>query len=126
MKMVQKSIGNAGLNMTWKRVRIACLSSNTMTFLWKLMHQLLPTEERISSSDGNMPSSGRSGCADNIEANLEHCLFECTLSSEVGSWLLETVQAFFPSATAASIISLDLSDNNAVVWIVANASVCVS
>ena len=63
-------------NMTWKRVRIACLLSNTMTFLWKLMHQLLPTEERISSSVGNMPSSCRSGCADNIEANLEHCLFE--------------------------------------------------
>ena len=106
-------------NIIWKRVRLACLSSSMMTFLWKLIHHLLPTEERISSTLGNIPSTCRLGCADNTEANLEHCLFSCILSIEVGSWLLETVRTFFPRANAASIINLDLPDNDAVLWIVA-------
>ena len=104
----------------WKRIRLSSLSSNTMSFVWKLMHHLLPTEERISSTLGNMSSSCRLGCPGNIEANVEHCLFSCLLSSEVGSWLVTTVQTVFSLANTANILNFDLPDNCALSWITAN------
>ena len=51
---------------------------------------------------------------------MEHCLFSYVLSFEVGNWLLETVQKFFPLANAESVINLNLSDNTALLWIAAN------
>ena len=104
----------------WKRVRFPPLSSGTMTFLFKLMHHLLPTEERISNTLGTMPSSCRTGCPDNVEANLEHCFISCNSVREVSSWLVDTVHIFFPLANPASLLNLNLPDNDALLWIVAN------
>ena len=105
---------------TWKRIRFPFLSSNTMTFLWKLMHKLLPSEERLSSTLGNISPHCQLGCPDNTEANLEHCFFSCLLTYEVGAWLLDTVHIFVPNANAQSVLNLDLPANNALIWIVAN------
>lgn len=105
---------------TWKRIRFPFSSSNTMTFLWKLMHKLLPSEGRLSSTLGNISPLCQLGCPDNTEANLEHCFFSCLLTYEVGAWLLDTVHIFVPNANAQSVLNLDLPANNALIWIVAN------
>ena len=104
---------------TWKRIRLSAMSSSTMTFLWKLLHHLLPTEERLFQTLGNVSSSCRSGCPENTVASLEHCLFSCSLICEIGMWLLNTVQSCFPLVNAENVLKLDFPANNTIEWVVA-------
>ena len=62
--------------LTWKRARLKGLGSEATSFLWKLLHQLLPTEERLSRILPNT-SADCKYCPDVPRADVEHCFFHC-------------------------------------------------
>ena len=104
---------------TWSKVKYPFLSSSTATFLWKLLHDLLPTEERLSTTLGNTTSTCRFGCPNQV-ATLVHCFFDCHLTSDVGSWALRMVHKFCPSMEEEKILKLDFTAGNNLFWVTAN------
>ena len=101
---------------TWTRIKLPSLPNDTTSFLWKLMHDLLTTEERVNATVGNASASCRFGCG--VVADLEHCFFGCCLTNDVGNWLLSLVRKFEPT-NEANILKLKTPSNDALDWIIA-------
>ena len=108
---------------TWRRARLKGLGSEASSFLWKLLHQLLPTEARLSRILPNT-SANCKYCVEPIPATLEHCLLLCVKTREVGDWLLGLLREHDNLATPESILKLQFQANTSfempLVWIIAN------
>ena len=76
---------------SWRRARLKRIGSEATSFLWKLLHLLLPTEERLSRILPNTSNLCKY-CPNPITADISHCLFQCVSTREVGSWLLSLVR----------------------------------
>ena len=105
-------------DIAWKNVHLKALRSTEISFAWKLIHDLLPTEERLYSTIGNSPETCKFLCIGNPLANLEHCLLSCSLTCDVGSWLLDLIRKKCPSLNVKDILWLQMEDCDALVWIV--------
>ena len=103
---------------TWETLRLPFIPSRIISFLWKLNHDLLTTEERVHTTLGNIPDVCRYGCIENPVANQVHCFFNCLLTHELGQWLLKTVRTFGP-ATESDVLRLNVQNNHALVWLIA-------
>ena len=99
------------------------LGSEATSFLWKLFHQLLPNEERLSRILPNT-SADCKYCPEVPRANMEHCFFHCVKTREVVSWLLSLVKQYDPSASRQRILKLEFEATDAtempLVWLAAN------
>ena len=105
---------------TWQRAKLPVLSSKTMSFLFQLLHDLLTSEERLSRTVGGSDGKCRFNCSSTV-ADIEHCFFFCIKSREVGSWLQRLVRENGEGAASEiNILKLNVVDNSAVIWIVAN------
>ena len=84
------------------------LGPDNMTFLFKLLHQILPTQERVArTKPSTSPSCKMPGCHADVE-NLEHALIFCQANDDVGLKLLEIVRGFTPTLQAESLFRLEL------------------
>ena len=83
---------------TWRRARLKGLGSAATSFLWKLVHKLLPTEDRLARI---LPSSepGCKLCPNPAPADLVHCLFRCVSTREMGSKLISFISTHDPLIT---------------------------
>ena len=104
--------------ITWEKLRLPFLSSDNISFLWKLVHDVLTTEERLHATLGNISASCRYGCEENHVANQIHCFFDCHLTYDIGQWLLKTVRIFSPN-NEENILKLNVPDNSALIWTIA-------
>ena len=106
----------------WASVRLASLPSQTTSFLWKLAHELIPSEGRLSACNfgGNTSPFCKRACIDEKIADYEHIFFGCSQSKDIGEWLLSRIRGHSPSAvTPESILSFRHYDNDAIAWITA-------
>ena len=107
---------------SWRRARLKGLGSEATSFLFKLLHQLLPSEERLSRILPNT-SENCKYCPTPITADLAHSLFQCVNTREVGSWLLSLVTKHDQSSTAEKLLKLQFDCNDAhelpLVWTIA-------
>lgn len=108
---------------SWRRARLKGLGTEASSFLWKLLHRILPTEDRLARILPNsMPSCKI--CPNPPTADLEHCFFQCVSTREVGSLLLTLLRVVDPAATASSTLRLEfLTDESMempIVWIIAH------
>ena len=107
---------------SWSRARLKGLGSEAVSFLWKLLHRLLPTEERLSRILPNKSAICRQ-CTNPITANLEHRFFDCDTSRHVGRNLLGAIQEYDPSVTPAGLLRLEFVVDEAmempIVWVTA-------
>ena len=107
---------------SWRRARLKGLGSEATSFLWKLLHLLLPTEQRLSRI---LPNSSElcKLCPTPTTADLPHCLFQCVSTREVGGWLLSLVREHDPSVTAINLLKLEFESDDSsempLVWILA-------
>ena len=85
------------------------LGSEATSFLWKLMHRLLPNEQRLARI---LPNSSAlcKYCPDPHIADLEHCFFGCIKTGEVARKLLETIRNHDPSVTPAGLLRLEFQE----------------
>ena len=91
---------------SWRRARMKGLGSEVTSFLWKLLHQILPTEERLSRILSNSSEHCKL-CPTPSNGSLQHCLFECISTSEVGSWLLSLARRWDPNTSAQKLLMLE-------------------
>ena len=106
---------------TWRRGRFSYIGSSGCSFMWKVLQNILPCENRISRILQNISSACKI-CSVPAEADLVHCFFECEATMDVGTWLTDWICKFDASCTRQRILRLDFecdqNDEVAVVWII--------
>ena len=103
-------------NLIWTTCRLPSFTSKMTSFSFKLVHDLLPSEERISRIIPNK-SSVCKRCSDNSIADTLHVFFLCSLSQELGDWLLRVVRKVDTTATPDSVLRLEIYGGDALVWL---------
>ena len=92
---------------TWSLARMKGLSSESCSFLWQLIHQLLPVRERLEKI---LPTVDSPSCQDcgAIDTHL-HALLICPSSSPVSNWMMTGLQKFTNNLTAEKVLLLDFT-----------------
>ena len=108
--------------LSWRRARLKGLGSEAFSFLWKLLHNLLPTEARLARILPNHTENCKL-CPNPVIADQAHCIFQCVSTREVGSWLLAIVRHHDPTVSIDKLLKLEfLCEESAempLVWIAA-------
>ena len=108
---------------TWALASIPGLESCDYTFLWRMIHNILPTQERLHRLLRNIDSPACNLCQSQDTCNLSHALFACSHNSEVGQWLLQIIRRCLPGVTPKQVVLLDLNLDEhlrlPIMWLVA-------
>ena len=106
---------------SWQLARLKGLEADQISFLWRLLHNLLPTQSRVSRILQQQDSSCKS-CQHPVD-DLPH-LFSCPSSNLVCNALLRTMRTLQPNITSQQILllSLDIEPTMefAAVWLVSS------
>lgn len=94
---------------SWTLARLKGLSSHQLTFLWKLLHQLLPTRERQSRILREVNSSVCQVCNTGEIDSLSHALATCPGSREIFNWMKLGLNKFITNLTVEQILLLDIN-----------------
>ena len=83
---------------SWRRMRIKGLGSEVVSFLFKLLHQLLATQERLSRINQATSNICKApGCSEDQTEDLSHALYYCSGNNGIGILCLDAVKAFIPN-----------------------------
>ena len=102
----------------WPKCRHSSLNGDMSSFTFKLLHDLLPIEERLSKVLRNTAPACKLNCPGDIHADTEHVFFLCPATRQVGDWLLNKVLQSDPQASPSSILKLDIVGGTEIIWIV--------
>ena len=98
---------NTDWEQVWQIGRIKGLGSELVSFQFKILHNLLPTQERITRLGMNEDQPGLClHCRIETE-DLVHCFFDCTKNMQVGLALLGCIQQILPEISTEAAVLLD-------------------
>ena len=99
---------------TWSLACIPGLESSEYTFLWRMIHNILPTQERLQRILPRVHDAACTLCRSQEICNLKHALFECSYNSQVSQWLCQTLGQFAvtPEVTPLQVILLNFKLEN--------------
>ena len=100
---------NVDWQRTWSLANIKGLESENYSFLWKLIHNLLPTQERLHKILPNITSPTCTVCELNEICDLEHAFFRCTHNCSTGQWLLQQVRKQVHQVEPQQVLLLDFN-----------------
>ena len=111
---------NTDWELTWRLARLNGLGSEATSFLWKLLHRILPSEERTARILPNSSPNCRQ-CPTPTSGSLEHSFFNCVSTQRVGSSLLSAVRHHVPVLTPSGLLRLEFGEQGEkempLVWI---------
>ena len=94
---------------SWRLARLPGLGPDNISFLFRMLHQTLPTMERVARTKPNQSSSCKmQSCPDNTEENLSHALIHCAGNKYVGHQLLSCLRTVEPGLQADGLLRLEL------------------
>ena len=97
--------------ITWRRASLPGLSSADHSFLWKMLHNVLPTHERLHRLGmNNIISPLCSQCDQAVNDDLPHALVTCPQNKEVIDWLLNQLVHVSPNICPHQLVLLSLAD----------------
>ena len=109
-------------DQTWSMARQHMLGPSLTSFLFKLLHQILPTSARVSRILPNQ-SPNCSQCTGTEVDTLKHAFFTCQASQEAGAVLLNGLKKIIPGLTPDKILTLNFEpseeQNFAITWCIA-------
>ena len=73
---------------TWKRCRLPSLGPNLSSFLFLVVHELLPTQARLSKADPSLNGICRM-CTENVIDDLQHSLIQCDFNYGIGKKIIQ-------------------------------------
>ena len=109
----------------WKRARMPGLSNDSRSFLFKLLHNILPTQERLfritRTTFSDVCVCCDSGLTDNV---WNHSFTACSHTLPAMNWLMSSLSSFDPSTNLDKIIWLQVDTTNetnelAAIWLIA-------
>lgn len=108
----------------WEQASIKRISSISRGVIWKILHAILPTQERLNRITRTVMSPAYIQCptgeTDNI---LVHCFINCDQSREAMDWLITLIRTMAPGLTKNDMIRLkvnpsDLTQIEPCIWLV--------
>ena len=94
---------------SWRLVRLPGLTPEMKTFLWKLLHKILPTQDRLLRMKKSKSPLGHCQlCQAEVVENLEHALITCQFNQNVGNLLVDGVSVMVPNITSNQVLRLEL------------------
>ena len=111
---------------SWRRMRLKGLGSELISFLFKVLHQLLPTQERLLRiNQANSAYCKAEGCSGDQIEDLTHALILCPGNNGIGIKYLDAVKRHVPDISAESALLLQFESNTsmelAIVWFLSMA-----
>ena len=94
---------------SWALARLKGLSSETMTFLFRMLHQILPCRQRLERIFPRVESSVCRVCDTGEADSLVHSLALCPGSRESFDWMMTALGKFSDGLTKDKILLLDIS-----------------
>ena len=113
-------------SLTWNLANSKGLNPEEKSFLWKMLHNILPTQERLFHLKmKNTPHPNCLLCDKSEPENLVHSLVTCPFNSDVSAWLLSVVHDHLPLVQPHQVVLLDLGPLEEslclpLVWLISN------
>ena len=102
---------NTAWTLSWSLCRQQGIPPDMASFLWKMLHNLLSTQERLHRL-GSSPSALCKICKQ-ATGTLKHELIECPHNDQVGVQLLSCLQIHMPGLSADTLLRLEFSNLDA-------------
>ena len=108
---------------TWRLARLKGLNSSQTSFLWRLLHRLLPTLDRVNRITPNTSPICKL-CPDQTVEDLSHALLSCSYNGVVSTALMNTLSILQPNISKSEVLTLhfdvDKQTELPVVWLTCN------
>ena len=109
---------------SWRMARLPGLGPENVSFLFKMLHQILPTQERVArTSPRHSPACPMPRCAC-VSEDLPHALVLCQANDGVGSRLMACLREYSPNIDVESALRLgfevDEEQELPLVWLIGN------
>ena len=108
-------------NLIWRNCRLPCLDSQMSSLSFKLIHNLLPSESRLSSTLRKTSPFCTHNCPADTTSDYLHIFFNCSLSHKLGGWLMRVVRTVDPTATHETVLRLETAGGDSLVWFILSA-----
>ena len=95
--------------LSWKRCRTKGLSSEMISFNFKVLHQLLPVKNRIHEISPSS-SAACSLCTLSCPETIHHALIECPFNDDVARSLIKVVKNVFADVSTNDILLFAFPD----------------
>ena len=111
---------------TWRLARLKGLGPDITTFLWRLIHKLLPTKDPVDRIVRNQNSSPNCQlCQEETREDQHYTFFNCSFNANAGAALLSGLSHLVPGITCHQILLLDFNigdsdDERPAVWLIGN------
>lgn len=94
----------------WELARLHGLGPENTSFLFKLLHNTLINQERLSRTNPKISSLCKfPGCPGTDVENLPHALVLCHGNNGVGTRVMQTLQSFVPGLGVEEALRLDFT-----------------
>ena len=93
---------------SWRLARLNGLSSESSTFLWQLLHQILPTRDRLHKILPTVQSATCISCDLDQIGNIRHSLVICSASRDAFNWMMTGLKKFSIDLTIEKVLLLDI------------------
>ena len=94
---------------SWRLARLKGLGSENVSFLFRLLHCTLPTQERLSKTNANhSPLCKFPGCTGSDEEDTLHALVTCSGNNGTGYAIMNGVKRLLPGLKEDEALRLDL------------------
>ena len=95
--------------LSWMACRQPGIPPDLASFLWKMLHDLLPTQSKLHRmGSNNSPTCKIQGCLE--DGTLQHELIHCNGNDSVGIKLLQCLQHHLPDLSPADVLRLQHGD----------------
>ena len=129
-KLVRCEIRNP--MVSWDRTcefaQLRGLSSEQSSFLFRMLHNILPTSSRLHHLH-QRDSPACSLCTSDQEEDCLHALLICSHNSTVNNWIINCTRNVVPNSSPEDIIHLNLDINHPMmfllIWLLANVLMLV-
>ena len=91
---------------TWRLARLKGLNSCQTSFLWRLLHRVLPTLDRVNRMTPNTSPICKL-CPDQCIEDLPHALLSCSFNSEVSKALMDILSNSQPNISRSQVLTLN-------------------
>ena len=126
MCRVERSKPEVDWERSWRLARMPGLGPENVSFLFKLVHQILPTQERVARTSARAsPACPVRGC-DHVCEDLAHAIVLSQGNDGVGHRMMSCVREFSPRVGIESALRLDFDVEEdmelPLVWLIATVS----
>ena len=99
---VETKFQNVDWENTWPLACMPGLESTDCSFLWRMVHNLLPTQERLNRILSTVTSPVCTLCDSEDVCDLSHALISCKFNNDIDHWLIRCLKTQCPPQTACS------------------------